>query len=57
VELEFLIVEEVAKCLRVDNATVTRWLKTGKLKGMKKGRRWLISKVDFEEYVNSGGAK
>lgn len=56
-ELEFLIVEEVAKCLRVDNATVTRWLKTGKLKGMKKGRRWLIAKADFEEYVNSGGAK
>ena len=56
-ELEFLIVEEVAKCLRVDNATVTRCLKTGRLKGMKKGRRWLISKADFEEFVNSGGAK
>jgi len=56
-ELEFLIVEEAAKCLRVDEATVTRWIKSGKLKAMKKGRRWLISKADFEEFVSTGGSK
>jgi excisionase family DNA binding protein len=51
-ELAYLTTEEVAKCLRIHKATVTRWLKEGKLKAMKKGRRWLISQSDFDEFVS-----
>jgi excisionase family DNA binding protein len=54
---EYLTTEEVAKCLRIHKATVTRWLKEGKLKAMKKGRRWLISQSDYDKFVSSEEVK
>ena len=50
----FLTVEEVAVALRIHRATVTRWLKEKKLIGRKVGRRWLISKEDYEKIVAQG---
>jgi excisionase family DNA binding protein len=54
---EYLTTEEVAKCLRIHKATVTRWLKEGKLKAMKKGRRWLISQSDYDKFVSAEETK
>ena len=54
IESEFLTVEEVANALRIHRATVTRWLKEKKLPARKVGRRWLISKEDYEKIVSQG---
>jgi excisionase family DNA binding protein len=54
-ELEYKTTEEVAKCLRVHKATVTRWIKEKKLPAGKVGRRWLISQPDFDNFVSQEG--
>lgn len=54
IESEFLTVEEVATALRIHRATVARWLKEKKLPARKVGRRWLISKEDYEQFVSQG---
>lgn len=50
----FLTVEEVAVALRIHRATVARWLKEKKLPAKKVGRRWLISKEDYDNFVAQG---
>lgn len=50
---ELLTVEEVALKARTTTTTVYRWLKTGRLKGMKIGKEWRIpaSELDMDESV------
>jgi excisionase family DNA binding protein len=44
--------EEVARLLRVKSVTVHSWLRTGKLKGHKVGRRlWRITRQQLEEFI------
>jgi excisionase family DNA binding protein len=35
--------------------TVTRWCRSGKLKATRAGRKWLIRKADFDEFLKKGG--
>jgi excisionase family DNA binding protein len=44
-------VQDAAKALRVNPATIRHWLKTGRLKGVKMGRRWRIRESDLEVFL------
>ncbi len=48
---EILTVKEVAKYLRVDEKTVYRLAKSGKLPAFKAGRSWRFHRADVERYV------
>lgn len=48
---ELLTTEEVAKALRVSEEAVRFWLREGKLRGLRVGRRWRIRKDDLDEYL------
>ena len=50
-EEEFLTPDEVAVKLRIDQETVLRWLRTGKLPGYKVGKHWRVSHTDYVEFV------
>jgi len=52
----FLNASEIAKRLKVDRATVTRWANQGKFKGavrMGKSHQWRIPISAFEELVKN----
>jgi len=48
----FYTIKEVAELLKVSDGGVRKWLKTGKLKGIKLGRIWRIKNSDLDEFVN-----
>lgn len=51
---QYLNASEVAKLLKVDRATVTRWAQKGKFRGairMGKSHQWRIPFAEFEELV------
>lgn len=45
---EFLEVWDVARMCHVERLTVYRWIKSGKLKGKRAGRKWLFTREDVE---------
>jgi excisionase family DNA binding protein len=49
----FLSTEEVAERLQVDEQTVRRWIKSGKLEAVKPGREWRIPPGAFEALLES----
>ena len=44
----FLTVEEMAHTLKVEVGTVRRWLRTGKLRGLKMDRVWRIPQTEID---------
>jgi excisionase family DNA binding protein len=48
---EYLTPEEVAERLKVHLKTVYRWLRTGELKGMQRGRTWRIRESNLRDKV------
>jgi excisionase family DNA binding protein len=52
-EERFLSTEEVAERLQVDEQTVRRWIKSGKLEAVKPGREWRIPPGAFEALLES----
>lgn len=46
--------EEVAEILQVSRRTVVRWLKEGKLKGVRVGKLWRVRREDLEEFLAQG---
>ena len=50
-EQRFMLVDEVAREARVSLSTVHHWLRTGRLKSVRPGRRRLIARDDFERFV------
>lgn len=52
-ENRFLSTEEVAERLQVDEQTVRRWIKHGKLDAFKIGRAWRISPAALEALLES----
>jgi excisionase family DNA binding protein len=48
---DLLTVKEVAEELKVKEATVTEWLRTGKLRGVKAGRQWRVPADAVEEFL------
>jgi len=45
--------EEVAAHTNVSTVTVGRWLREGKLKGLKAGRQWRIREEDLEKFLRT----
>lgn len=52
-EDRLLSTEEVAERLQVDEQTVRRWIKSGKLEAFKPGREWRIPPTAFEALLES----
>lgn len=49
-----LTIEQVAKALQLHNMTIFRYLKCGKIKGIKIGRDWRISEEELERIKREG---
>jgi excisionase family DNA binding protein len=49
----YLTPDEVAAQLAVSPLTVRRWLRSGKLKGVKAGKQWRISEGALKTFLES----
>jgi excisionase family DNA binding protein len=47
----FMLLEEVADEARVSLSTVHHWLRTGRLKSTRPGKRRLVAREEFERFV------
>ena len=47
----YLTVEEMAQTLRVEVGTVRRWLRSGKLRGLKLDRVWRIPQTELHAHL------
>lgn len=52
VDVKYLYVEDIAKKLSLNEKTVRRYLKSGRLNGFKLGRRWLVSERAFRDFLH-----
>jgi len=50
----FYDVEELVGILKASSFTVREYLKTGKLKGRKIAKRWLVSEEELEDFLENG---
>jgi excisionase family DNA binding protein len=50
----YMLLSEVAAEARVSLSSVRHWLRTGKLPSVRPGRRRLIRRADFEEFLAAG---
>ena len=48
---------EIANILRVNHVTILRWLQSGKVKGFKIGRKWLIKESELKKVMDGGREK
>lgn len=52
-EKKLYTVQEAAELLRLHPQSVYTWLRTGKLKSVRPGRKWLIPAEEIENFINS----
>lgn len=52
---EMYSIKEVAEILKVSTKTVYKHIWSGKLKALKAGRQYRITKEALEDYLNSNG--
>lgn len=48
---QFYSVQEIASSLRLPETTILKWIRDGKLGGVKCGRSYRISETQFEEFL------
>nr|WP_282580230.1 helix-turn-helix domain-containing protein [Natroniella sulfidigena] len=48
-----MTVKEVSEILQVHTKTIKRWLRDGKLKGVKMGKMWRVEQKDLKEFIES----
>lgn len=48
--------DEVADLLRIDPATVRRWVAAGRLGGFKAGRNWRVTEEDLQRFIQANRA-
>ena len=48
---KFLKVAEVAERLRITTASVTRYLRSGQMKGIKLDRVWRVAEADLKRFL------
>jgi len=53
-EIELLKVEDISQALDVNMETIRRYIRTGKLKAQKIGRRYYVSKDNFKAFTDGG---
>ena len=51
-EIELLKVEDISQALNVSMETIRRYVRTGKLKAQKIGRRYYVSKDSFRAFAD-----
>jgi excisionase family DNA binding protein len=51
---DLLLLDEVAQIARVSVETVRYWIKQGKLRSIRPGRRRLIRRQDLETFLSAG---
>ena len=49
---EFYIVQELLDILPVGKQSITHYLRTGRLKGIKLGRIWYIPRVEVDRFLD-----
>ena len=49
---QLMKVDEVAEILQIHEKTVKKWLREGKIQGIKLGKSWRIEKEELKEYLN-----
>lgn len=50
---DWLSVADICEYMDVSTFVVTRVLRSGELPAVKMGREWRVSRVDFEDWLNS----
>lgn len=53
-EIELLKVEDLAKALHCNMETIRRYIRQGKLKAQKIGRRYYVSRDNLKTFTNGG---
>ena len=56
-EKELLTVDDVAAKLGVSPRSVRRWFRQGKLRGIRAGKRWLVSPASLEAFLHGGNER
>ncbi|MBA7479553.1 hypothetical protein ES707_14987 [subsurface metagenome] len=54
---ELYTIKELEKTLPLTRLTICEYLRKGKLKGHKIGRKWYVNKEDLEAFIDSGNQK
>ena len=49
----FMTTEDVAKLLKVSNATVRTWIRNQELRAVKLDREFRVAKIDLERFVEA----
>jgi len=49
---EFYIVEELVDILPVGKQSITNYLRSGKLKGVKLGRIWYVPRIEIDRFID-----
>lgn len=52
-ETKLLLIEEVADICRTSPSTVRFWIKTGRLRSLRPGRRRLIAAADLQRFLSA----
>lgn len=50
-EEQYYTIQEVADMLKVAYLTVYRWIRSGKLKAIKAGKQYRISKLELDKFT------
>lgn len=53
IDKEWLSVADICEYMDVSTFVVTRVLRSGELPAVKMGREWRVSRVDFEDWLNT----
>ena len=53
-EIKVYTIEEVAELLHTTRRTLYTYLKAGKLKAVKMGRKWIITEENLKEFISKG---
>lgn len=48
----YLLVSEVAGLLRVGEATVRHWIRSGDMRAIDLGREWRIARSDLDDFID-----
>ncbi len=57
IEDALLTPSQVAERLQLQERTVTRWLRTGYLRGFKLGKEWRVSSEDLRSFIEQHANK
>jgi len=50
---ELLTAQEVSDILKVKLTTVRKWIRQGKIQGVKLGKSWRVEQEDLQQFIQS----